>query len=103
MTESPLSPSAGFVAAVETAVRTALDDLTRHESAFAQSVPPAADREHGWAAAVNRLEENLTGWQALLGGMADRARVAHEDLAGLDADLNRALDAFTAARKHLQG
>ena len=101
MTESPLSPSARFAAAVETAVRDALAALGRHEAAFADAVPPVADR--GWAAAVGRLEENLSGWQTILGDMADRVRVAHEDLAALDADLNRALASFTAARKFLQG
>ena len=102
MTETPLSPSARFVAAVETTVRATLDDLNRHESEFVRAVEPA-HREHGWNTAVDRLEGNLSGWQTILGDMADRVRVAHEDLAALDADLNRALASFTAARKFLQG
>jgi hypothetical protein len=101
MTEAPLSPSAQFVAAVEASVRAALDALTRHESEFAATAPAA--REYRWHAVVDRLEGNLSGWQTILGDMADRVRVAHEDLAGLDADLNRALASFTAARKFLQG
>jgi hypothetical protein len=101
MTEAPLSPSAQFVAAVEASVRAALDALTRHESEFAATAPAA--REHRWHAVVDRLVGNLSGWQTILGDMADRVRVAHEDLAGLDADLNRALASFTAARKFLQG
>ena len=76
-------------------------DLALHESEFAATAPAA--REHRWHAVVDRLEGNLSGWQTILGDMADRVRVAHEDLAGLDADLNRALASFTAARKFLQG
>jgi hypothetical protein len=72
--------------------------LNRRDAAFA--VP--GGRENGWAAAVDRLEENLTGWQTILGDMADRVRVANEDLAALDADLNRALTSFATARKYLQ-
>ena len=35
--------------------------------------------------------------------MADQVRAAQDELAGLDADLRRSLDAFATARKHLQG
>ena len=35
--------------------------------------------------------------------MADRVRAAQDELAALDTDLRRSLDAFAAARKHLQG
>jgi hypothetical protein len=101
MTETLLSPSAQLVAAVEASVRAALDDLVRHESDFAATAPAA--REHQWHGVVDRLEGNLSGWQTILGDMADRVRVAHEDLAALDADLNRALASFAAARKFLQG
>jgi hypothetical protein len=103
MTETAPSPSARFVAAVEAAVRDALTDLNRQEAEFAQSIPAAAERESGWVAAVNRLEGNLSGWQTILGDMADRVRVAQEDLAALDADLNRALASFATARKYLEG
>ena len=65
------------------------------------SEPPAAGQTH--ATALGRLEENLTGWQSMLGDMAERVRAAQDDLAALDADLRRSLDAFSTARKHLQG
>ena len=55
-----------------------------------------------WEAALNRLEENLAGWRAILGDMADHVRTAQEDLTGLDSDLSVAR-CLRAARKHLQG
>jgi hypothetical protein len=95
-------PSAEFLDDVVASVRDALADLDRHDASLAD-LPPAAAREQAWAGPLGRLEENLSGWQAILGDMAERVRAAQDDLSGLDADLKRSLDAFAAARKHLQG
>jgi hypothetical protein len=84
-------------------VRTALATLDRHDSALAESPRPSLDRDRTWAAALGRLEGNLDGWQGILGEMADKVSAAQDDLAALDADLKRSLDAFAAARKHFQG
>lgn len=93
------TPSAEFLATVADSVRAALAALDRHEASLTE--PPATGQTH--AIALGRLEENLTGWQAMLGDMAERVRQAQDDLAALDADLRRSLGAFAAARKHLQG
>lgn len=93
-----LSPSAEFLDTVVASVRAALAALDRHEARLAE--PPEHERVS--AAALGRLEENLAGWQALLGDMAEKVRATQDGLAGLDADLRRSLDAFATARKHLQ-
>jgi hypothetical protein len=98
---SETSPSAEFLDQVAVSVRDALASLDRHEASLAE--PPTAVGTADRAGALGRLEENLSGWQAILGDMAERVRAAQDDLAGLDADLRRSLDAFAAARKHLQG
>jgi hypothetical protein len=95
------TPSAEFLDTVAASVRDALAALDRHEASLSEPPPAATGETH--AAALGRLEENLTGWQAMLGDMAERVRAAQDDLAALDADLRRSLDAFAAARKHLQG
>jgi hypothetical protein len=94
--------SAEFLDGVLDSVRDALAALDGHE--LGQADPAVtSDRDRAWAAALSRLEGNLDGWQGMLGEMADKVRAAQEDLAALDADLKRSLDAFAAARKHLQG
>jgi hypothetical protein len=95
------SPSAEFLDTVTDSVRDALAALDRHEAALPEPAPPAGGQAH--AAALGRLEQNLAGWQAILGDMAERVRAAQAELAALDADLRRSLDTFAAARKHLQG
>ena len=97
MAETP--PSAEFLDEVAASVRAALDALDRHEADLA----PLPEPDRAWAGALGRLEENLSGWQTMLGDMAERVRAAQDDLSELDADLKRSLDAFAAARKHLQG
>jgi uncharacterized protein YukE len=97
------SPSAEFLDTVAASVRDALAALDRHEASLSELSSPAGDQEQTYSAALGRLEENLTGWQAMLGDMAERVRAAQDDLAALDGDLRRSLDAFAAARKHLQG
>jgi len=94
------TPSAEFLDTVAASVRDALAALDRHEAALPE--PPAVGGQ-ARAAALGRLEEILASWQTILGDMAERVRAAQDDLAALDADLRRSLDAFAAARKHLQG
>jgi hypothetical protein len=95
------SPSAEFLDTVTASVRDALAALDRHEASLPESAPAAGGQTY--AGALGRLEENLSGWQAILGDMAERVRAAQDELAALDSDLRRSLDAFAAARKHLQG
>jgi hypothetical protein len=97
------SPSAEFLDTVTASVCDALAALDRHEASLSELPSPIGGPEQAHAAALGRLEENLTGWQAMLGDMAERVRAAQDDLAVLDADLRRSLVAFAAARKHLQG
>ena len=97
------SPSAEFLDTVAASVRDALAALDRHEASLGEPPAPVGGRERVYAGALGRLEESLSGWQAILGDMAERVRAAQDDLAALDADLRRSLDAFAAARKHLQG
>lgn len=97
-----VSPSTDFLDEVAVSVRDALAALDRHEAALG-NLAMLGGGEQTHAAALGRLEESLTGWQALLGDMADRVRSAQDDLGTLDADLMRSLDAFAAARKFLQG
>ena len=98
-----LSPSAEFLDSVTASVRDALAALDRHESVLGELPAPTADTHRASAGALVRLEENLAGWQAILGDMAEKVRTVQDDLAALDADLRRSLDAFATARKHLQG
>jgi hypothetical protein len=95
--------SADFLDGVVASVRYALAALDREDADCAE--PPAdwPDRNRAMASALDRLESNLAGWQAILGTMADEVRASQDDLATLDADLRRSLDAFAALRKHLQG
>jgi uncharacterized protein YukE len=97
-----LSPSAEFLDSVSASVRDALSALDRHEASLMEG-PGARNGEQTYAGALGRLEENLSGWQTILGDMADRVRTTQDELAGLDADLKKSLDAFAAARKYLQG
>ena len=103
MTEPSPPPSAAFLDGVAASVRDALAGLDRHDAALAGLPAPAPDREQAWAEALGRLEGNLAGWQGIVGEMAERVRSAQDELSALDADLRRSLDAFAAARKHLQG
>ena len=103
MTEPPPPSSAAFLDGVAASVREALAALARHEEALADLPLLGPGRERVWAEALGRLEGNLAGWQGILGEMAERVRSAQDELSALDADLRRSLDAFAAARKHLQG
>lgn len=103
MAEAFPSQSAEFLDGVLASVRNTLAALDRHDSALAELPALSPDRERTWAAALGRLEGNLDGWQGILGEMSEKVRAAQDDLAALDSDLKRSLDAFAAARKHLQG
>jgi hypothetical protein len=103
MPEPSRSPSVEFLDGVLASVRDALAALEGQDPAAAGPAPAGPDQGRRWAAALGRLEGNLDGWQGILGEMADKVRAARDDLAALDADLRRSLDAFAAARKHLQG
>ena len=103
MTRSSHSPSAEFLDGISATVRTTLDALVRQENDLAAASGSASNHDELWSAALARLEDNLGHWQTILDSMADAVRTAQDDLAVLDADLNRSLDAFAAARKHLQG
>lgn len=101
MTNSSHSASLQFMDNVAASVAVALAELDRHESAL------AASRNETLATitsldTLTRLEGNLAGWQGILVEMADKVRIAQDELAVLDTDLKRWLDAFAAARKHLQ-
>jgi hypothetical protein len=102
MSETVDSPSARFVDEVAASVRDALVALDRHEAVLSISPDVTTNREAIWADALGRLEENLGGWQTILADMADRVRVAQDDLTNLDVDLKSSLDAFAMARKYLQ-
>ncbi|HEX3148537.1 MAG TPA: hypothetical protein VHR66_10665 [Gemmataceae bacterium] len=98
-----LSPSTEFLDEVQRSVREALAALDRDDALLASDHVTASSAEKSCAAALNRLEDNLVGWRAILDDMALRVRSAQEDLSGLDTDLKRSLDTFATARKHLQG
>ena len=98
-----LSPSTEFLSEVEQSVRDALAALDRDEAVLANQPAAIPEADKTWGKAWNRLEANLAGWRAILGDMAERVRTSQDDLTGLDSDLKRSLDAFAAARKHLQG
>lgn len=87
------------VAEVEAQVRQALANLSRIEAeSEVNSAPPNAR-----PSVLDRLQSGLTGWETILSNMAERARLVQEELSSLDVDLNRSLDTFVTARKHLQG
>jgi hypothetical protein len=98
---SEVPGSAEFLNGVLATVRDALAALDRQEQGHGDA-GVTRDRERAWATALGRLEGNLDGWQGMLGEMAESVRAAQDDLVALDADLRRALNAFAAARKHLQ-
>jgi hypothetical protein len=100
MTNPSHSPSLQFMDDVAASVAAAVAELDHHESALAASRTPRG--ETASLDALSRLEGNLAGWQGILVEMADKVRVAQDELAVLDTDLKRWLDAFAAARKHLQ-
>jgi hypothetical protein len=102
---SPVFPtqSAEFVDGIGLSIQAALDSLFQHENALAETLPASPDPEQNWASATNRLETTVGEWQAILDNMGEQVRVAQEDLARLDDDLNRSLGMYSAARKHLQG
>jgi hypothetical protein len=102
MTQLSPSDSNGFLDQVLGAVHSTLNTLDRHENTLGEFPRIAADRDALWSSAVNRLQNNLHGWQTILDAMAEKVRVAQEQLAGLDSDLNQALRSFATARKHLQ-
>ena len=95
-------PAARFLDGVAADLRATQAALDRREADLGE-LPAAADREGAWKNALDRLEGSLSGWQGILGDMAERVRAAQDDLAALDADLRRSLAAFAAARKYLQG
>ena len=95
-------PAAQFLDGVAADLRAALADLDRREAALGDPAS-AADSARACASALDRLEGSLSGWQGMLGDMAERVRAAQDDLTTLDADLKRSLAAFAAARKYLQG
>ncbi len=97
-----IQTSTEFVDQVESELRSALDSLNRHQVEFEATTPVLGERDRAWDATFGRLEGNLTEWQSLLGDMADRARLAQDELNALDVDLNQSLTAFAAARKYLQ-
>jgi hypothetical protein len=97
------SPSAEFLDTVAASVRDALAALDRHEASLIEQPMSTGEPQHAYARSLGRLEENLSGWQGILGDMADRVRAAQDELSTLDADLRRSLDVFATARKHLQG
>jgi hypothetical protein len=102
MTESTHLPSAHIVDDVAASVAAALAALDQHETA-PTAVLSASDRgERVAAEAIRRLEITLAAWQGILSEIADTVRSAHDELAVLDVDLKGSLDAFAAARKHLQ-
>jgi hypothetical protein len=101
MSATAESPSLRFLDEVAASVRDALIALERHEATLAISPNLAVKRDAVWADALGRLEENLGGWQTILADMAERVRVAQDDLTSLDADLKSSLDAFATARKYL--
>src|SRR5439155_7114972 len=59
------SPSAEFLDTVTASVRDALAALDRHEASLPEAATPAGGQ--ACAGALGRLEENLSGWQAILG------------------------------------
>jgi hypothetical protein len=103
MAEHSHSQSGEFLDGVLADVRAALAALDDREAALPDATPDGPESGAARAAALGRLEVNLDGWQGILGEMAEKVHAAHEELAALDADLKRSLDAFAAARKHLQG
>jgi hypothetical protein len=102
MTDPSQSPSARVIDDIAASVAAALAALERCQPAH--SVAPAvSDQTERFAAeAIGRVENNLVEWQGILSTIADTVRSAHDDLAALDSDLRQSLDAFAAARKHLQ-
>jgi hypothetical protein len=99
VSEIPRSPE--FLDGVLASVRDVLAALDRNDVGQSDLTADPA-RERTWAAALGRLEGSLDGWQGILGEMAEKVRTAQDELAALDADLKRSLDAFAAARKYLQ-
>ena len=99
MSQFAHSPSLEFLNGVSKSLQFALNDLFHHEERLdAMLVNPAKYEE----LVVRRLESNLSAWQSILAEMADKVRIAQDDLELLDADLRQALNSFTTARKHLQ-
>jgi hypothetical protein len=101
---SPVFPSQSseFIDGVGRSIQDALDSLFQHENALADLLPAYAQSEQNWSNTVTRLEATVGEWQAILDATGDQVRVAQEELARLDDDLNRSLGMFAAARKHLQ-
>jgi hypothetical protein len=95
------STTTEFLDSVAAALRDALAALDAREATTLSQTE--TDRQPDWADTLSRLEGNLSGWEGILGNMADQVRAAQDDLALLDADLRRSLDTFSVARKHLQG
>jgi hypothetical protein len=102
MTHLSQTDSTAFIDGVLAAVRDSLDALDHHENSIAQLPSSGTNPDRLWSATLNRLNDNLGAWQSILDEMGDKVRVAQDELTALDADLNRALGAFTTARKHLQ-
>ena len=70
-----------------------------------QSLERVADELAGQLARVGIEDRPQQGGHhplLILADVAEKVREAQDDLTGLDTDLKRSLDAFAAARKHLQ-
>ena len=102
MTDPSQSPSASVVDEIASSVAAALAALERSESSQNVALSASVRSERIAADAIGRLEDSLAAWRGILTEVADKASSAHDDLAVLDADLRQSLDAFAAARKHLQ-
>lgn len=100
MTE--LSTSVDFLDGVAASVQAALVVLDRQEAALAELPAAGTDGERVGADALARLELNLSGWQEILGTMAESVRSAQEELIALDSELRRSLDVVAVTRKYLQ-
>jgi hypothetical protein len=102
MTDPSQSSSVQVVDEIASSVATALAAHERRESSQNAVLSASVRSERIAAEAVSRLEDSLAVWRGILSDVADRVRSAHDDLAALDANLRQSLDAFAAARKHLQ-
>jgi hypothetical protein len=102
MTEISQAPSARIVDDVAASVAAALAALERCPPLQFAVLTILDETERIAAEAIGRVESNLVEWQGILSTIADTVRSAHDDLAALDSDLRQSLDAFAAARKHLQ-
>jgi|GEM_PF-5437783 len=102
MTDIPQSPSARIVDDIAASAAAALAALERCPSLQSAVLVISAETERIAADAIGRVETRLVEWRGILSAIADTVRLEHDGLAALDSDLRQSLDAFAAARKHLQ-